>query len=341
MSQHQLRGVLVGAGFFAGHQAEAWSRLADATLLAVSDPEPGKAAAFARQWGLPRAYTDTADMLKHEACDFVDIATRPESHLELVRLVAAHGRPMICQKPMAPTWQECLEMVETCRQAGVRLLIHENWRWQPWFREIKRLLDTGSLGDPFHVGFAVRAGDGRGAQPYAVQPYFRQMPRLIVYETLVHHLDTLRFLCGEFRQLYCSLQRVNPAIAGEDYAVIHAQFASGASGLIDANRIHGPDPAPQILGTLLIEAEQGALRLDSQGTIWWNRYDSPEQEHACRWPNEGYRGDSVRATQAHLLRALRTGEPAESEGQDYLRTVAAVDACYQSARDNQPVVLQS
>jgi predicted dehydrogenase len=133
-------------------------------------------------------------------------------------------------------------MVEGCARRGVRLLIHENWRWQPWYREAKHLISQDRLGRVFHFGFRMRTGDGRGPTPYLQQPYFRDMPRLLLYETAVHFLDTFRFLGGELKSIFCQTSRINPAIQGEDYALVQASFASGAKGMIDANRISGACP---------------------------------------------------------------------------------------------------
>ena len=188
MNRNQLKGVIIGAGFFAQFQAEAWRRVPGVTLAAVVDPQRERAQQFAAQWGIPNMYTDATTMLAAERPDFVDIITRPDTHLELTRLAAQSGAHVICQKPMAPTWEECLQMIEVCQQAGVRLLMHENWRWQPWYREVKRLLEQERLGRLFHLGFHLRLGDGRGADAYAAQPYFREMPQLLIYETAVHFL---------------------------------------------------------------------------------------------------------------------------------------------------------
>ena len=326
-----LRGVMVGAGFFAGIQAEAWARLPSATITAVADPVVDKAKEFANHWGIPAVYADVDEMLSRERPDFVDIVTRPETHLELVGQIAAHGCPIICQKPMAPTRAECEHMVRVSDAAGVRLLIHENWRWQPWYREIQRLHAAESLGSIFHVGFRVRTGDGWGDGAYTVQPYFREMQQLLIYETLVHHLDTARFLAGEIESVFCQTQRVNHQIAGEDYATVQLNFRAGGKGLIDANRINGPVPAPKVFGTVNLEAEHGAIRLDGEGRLWLTRYGEAEIEHPYDWSDQGYRGDSVLATQAHLTECLRVGKPAESEASNYLQTVRAVEACYQSA----------
>jgi predicted dehydrogenase len=328
-----LRGTMIGAGYFAAFQAEAWNRLSAAEIVAVADAAPGKAADFAGRFAIPRAYESAEEMLDAEKPDFVDVVTRPEAHLPLTRLAAARGIHVICQKPMAPSMADCVAMCEACERAGVRLLIHENWRWQPWYRELKRLLADGTIGTPFQFSFFWRTGDGRGTDPYPAQPYFRKMPRLMIYESLVHILDTFRFLGGEMEVQSCQTARLNPAIAGEDYALIVTQFQSGAVGLIDANRFTGPVPAPVAMGACIAEGTEGMLRVSPPGELFLTRAGGSEEKLPFAPPAEGYKGDSVYATQAHLLDSLRNGARAESEGRDYLRTVALVEACYESARE--------
>jgi predicted dehydrogenase len=334
-----IKGVLIGAGYFARFQAEAWRRIPAAEIVAVADPVAGKARSFADEFGIAGAYESTDEALERELPDFVDIATRPESHLELVRGAARRGLHVICQKPMAPTWDDCVAMVRACEDAGVRLLIHENWRWQPWYREVRRLLDARALGNVFQLTFQWRTGDGRGPEPYTVQPYFRQMPKLLVYETLVHLLDTARFLGGEIDSVYCANRRVNPAIAGEDQALVLVTCESGLPVLIDANRISGPIPAPVAMNRLTVEGERGTLHLSPDGRLWLTEYGQPEREHNFATTSAGYKGDSVWATQHHLIDCLRSDRLSESEGRDYLKTVQAVFACYQSAESGQCVWL--
>src|SRR5690606_28249875 len=143
--------------------------------------------------------------------DFVDIITPPETHLEAVQLAAERGIHVICQKPLAPTLEESRRIVEVARDAGIRFLVHENWRWQPWYREIKRQLESGALGELFSISVRMRMGDGWQPDAYlARQPFFRTYPRLLVYETAVHFLDTFRFLGGEVESIYCRLSKRNP-----------------------------------------------------------------------------------------------------------------------------------
>src|SRR5437762_2024723 len=64
-------------------------------------------------------------------------------------LAAAHRLPVICQKPMAPSVPEAVRMVRACQEANVPFFIHENFRWQTPLRELKSVLDEGSVGTPF------------------------------------------------------------------------------------------------------------------------------------------------------------------------------------------------
>jgi len=328
---------MIGAGFFARFQAEAWKRIAGVEVLAVADPLPGRAQTFAAEFGIPRSYTDAGVMLRSEHADFADIVTRPDSHRELCALAARYCRAVICQKPMAPALAGCQAMVEDCARRGVRLLIHENWRWQPWYREAKRLIGQGRLGRVFHLAFRMRTGDGRGASPYLVQPYFREMPRLLLYETVVHFLDTFRYLGGDLESVFCQTNRINATIQGEDYALVLVSFSNGANGVIDANRISGMLPPEVAFGEFRIEGEEAMIRIAPDGNLYLTGYGKPEIRHPLRVPSEGYKGDSVHAVQQHFAACLVSGEAAESEGAGYLKTVRAVEACYRSAETGLPV----
>ena len=340
-----MRGVMIGAGFFAQFQAEAWKHLegrlpsrpvkhAENTaagmppllLAAIADPVPGKAREFAAKFGIARAYESVEAMLDAEKPDFVDIVTRPDTHLPLTRLAAQRGIHVICQKPMAPTVAESIAMCEACEAAGVRLLIHENWRWQPWYREAHRRIAAGELGALKHLSFDWRTGDGNGPEPYAAQPYFREMPRLLIHESLVHILDTFRFLGGELQVTACETRRVNPVIAGEDWAEIRVRFASGAEGFIHGDRHTGPVPSPVAMGSMVIEGERATLRSSAEGELYLN-----DQRLDFTPTSLGYKGDSVKAIQQHLVDCLRTGQPAESDGRAYLCTAKLVEDAYRIA----------
>jgi predicted dehydrogenase len=335
-----VNGILIGAGYFAQFHADAWKRMEGVRITAVADPDRPRAEEFARRFSIPVVYDSAAQALAGEHPDFADIATRPSSHVELTLLAARHGVNVICQKPMAPTLEDCRAMIDGCARAGVRLVIHENWRWQPWYREARQLIDAGHLGRIFHIAFTVRAGDGRGAEPYTVQPYFRTMDRFLTYEMLVHYLDTIRYLTGDIAEVFCRMNRVNPVIAGEDMSVIHSRNEAGVSALIDANRISGPLPPDMAFGTMRLEGDRGLLRMTGDGKLFLTKYGEQERPHPYPIPATGYKGDSILAMQQHIIDCFRFGARAQSEGPEYINTVEAVDACYRSAESGTVIRLR-
>jgi predicted dehydrogenase len=220
-------------------------------------------------------------------------------------------------------------------------MVHENFRYQPWYREIKALLDRGVIGDRLHsISFQCRTGDGWQDDAYLDrQPYFRTMPRLLIFETGVHFVDTFRYLAGEIDGVYASLRKLNRDIVGEDSATVMFEFACGAEGVWDANRFNEPtsQEARFTFGEALVEGNGGAIRLYGDGrlTIHLLGKDPRSLDYACE--NRGFAGDCVFATQRHFVDCLQSGSPFETSGPEYLKTLSVVEAIYESAAMRQPV----
>jgi len=327
-TQEPLRGGLIGCGFFAQFHIDAWRRMSGVEIVAAADPDLNRAAAFA-----PKTYSSAEEMLDSEHLDFVDIATRPELHVPLVRLAAERRIAAICQKPIAPTWEQAVHLVEAAERAPIPLMIHENWRWQPWYRFVRSQIDSGFIGRPVTYSFRARKKDGLGSEPYTAQPYFRIMPRLLIYETLVHHIDTARFLFGDVTDVFARTRRANPLIQGEDVAHLVLTHNNGLTGVIDGNRFCEPVPTGPVLGEATFEGEEAVLYVMGNGDVY------REDQRVYEAHDSGYRGDSVRATQQHFIDCLRSGTPFESSGREYLKTFRAVEAAYQSAASRQVVCM--
>jgi predicted dehydrogenase len=331
-----LTGALIGCGWFGDKQLEAWTRIDGVSIAAVCDVSRQHAEALAARYRIPRVYDDSRHLLDAERLDFVDIATRPEQHPPLTRAAALRRIHVLCQKPFAPTLEDARAMIDVCREHGARLMIHENWRWQPWYREMARLVAGGAVGDPFYLHLHHRHGDGLATPPYPRQPYQARMPRFLLYETLIHHVDTAVFLFGEPSSVFCHTARVNPSIAGEDLALLTIKFTNGRVAIVDGNRCAAPDEDGPVAGRARIEGTAAALTLTGDGRITRVTPDGRRDAMDYHLPDEGYRGDSVRATQAHFAECLRTGARFETEGADYLRTFSAIFEAYDSAASGEP-----
>ena len=344
--QMKLRGIAIGAGYFSQFQHEAWSRIPEVQILSVVSRNLDRARETAAKFNLPHAaaWAELPALLDATKPDFIDIITPPETHLELVKLAAARGIAVICQKPLAPTWDEAVAVVAEAKRAGLRFLVHENWRWQPWYREMKRQLDAGVLGELFSISIRMRMGDGWPEDAYlARQPFFRTYPRLLVHETGVHFLDTFRFLGGEITSFYARLQKRNAAIAGEDAGQIVCGLASGATAILDASRYNETDtPDPRYtFGTVRLDGSKGHLELDTDGNLTLKPLGQSARRIDYAHERRGFAGDCVYALQRHFVDCMLAGREFESTGDDYLKTVALVEACYRSRADNRVVEIRS
>ncbi|MGL4635238.1 MAG: Gfo/Idh/MocA family protein [Beijerinckiaceae bacterium] len=325
--------LIVGCGYFARFHREAWQRIAGVRVAGLCDLDDSKLADAAADTPGAGLYTDIDTALRDLKPDIVDIATGPATHLDLVRKVAQTKAFISCQKPLADTYSEAVEVVEAAEQHGARLAVHENFRFMPWFIESKKVLDTGLLGKPLAISFRLRTGDGQGSDAYlARQPYFQKMPRFLVHETAIHLIDVFRHLMGEISGVFARLKRFNAVIAGEDAGYIVFDFTSGAQGLFDGNRHldHPADNTRLTTGVMLLEGTEGSLRLDGYGTLFFKPRSGIEREHAYTWNNNGFGGDCVYNQIRHFAEHLIEGVPLQNSGRDYLRNLEIEEAVYRS-----------
>ncbi len=337
----KLRGVGIGAGYFSQFHYEAWSRMPEVEMVAICDLDQAKASAMAAQHQIPRTYSDIAEMLDVEKPDFVDIITRPDSHLACVQWVADRGANIICQKPLAPTLEEAQRLMQVVDASGVRLMVHENFRFQPWHRQIRKLIDQGVIGDRLDsISCRTRMGDGWQEDAYlARQPYFVTMPQLLIYETGVHFIDTYRYLFGEITGVFADLRKLNARITGEDCGQVLFEFANGARGLWDASRYHEAtceDPR-YTFGEFLVEGNGGGIRLYADGRLTVQPLGKPERDIVYQHSRRNFASDCVYATQRHFVDCVLSGQEFETSGHQYLRTLRIQAAVYRSAQTNQPI----
>ncbi len=333
----------IGAGYFAHFHLDAWHRLPGVEVIAICDKDQSKAEALAQKFGVEKVYSLFDELCQEEEFEVVDIITPPETHLGLCQKAVRHGLHIICQKPLAPSLAEATQIVALTEQEGLRFMVHENFRFQPWYRKIKTLLEDNRIGDQlFSVQLRMRTGDGWGQDAYlGRQPYFRTMPQLFIYETGIHYIDVFRYLIGDIRSVYARLRKLNPAIAGEDCGLVLFDFINGVQGVLDGNRYNEPNyPDPRYtFGETIIEGNQGTIRLYANGKITLKPLGKPEAEIDYHHENTGFGGDCVYFTQQHFLESFIQGKPFETNGRAYLKNLKIQEAIYESARTRMEIYL--
>jgi predicted dehydrogenase len=326
-------GAVIGCGFFGRNHLHAWRDLG-VDLAAVCDSRPDRAREAAESFGARAWYADAAEMFARERLDFVDIATTMPSHRALVELALAHRVPVMVQKPFAPTLEDCVAMVERAREAGVALMVHENFRFQAPMRRAAGILAAGEIGAPTWARISFRTG----VDVYASQPYLAEESELIVLDLGIHLLDLARVFIGEVESIDCATQRVNPRVKAEDQATMLLRHVGGAVSVVDCSfeSRQAVDPFPQTL--LRIEGRDGSLSIgpDFAMTVVAGGRVRAERPAPTPLPWAGAATlvvqDSVVAACAHWLECLAAGSEPATSGADNLRTYALVAAAYESAR---------
>ncbi len=322
-----LRIGLVGAGWVTRHHLDAWKRLdAEASVVAIADPVLERAQARAQEFGIGAVFDCAAAMLDEQALDAVDIAAPRAFHADLVRLAADRGVPVLCQKPLAPTLAEAQKLV---REVGARnrLMVHENWRFRPYYRQAADWLRQGRLGKIKGAALTLLTSgtvrDAEGRYPALErQPFIADETRMLVGEVLIHHLDTLRFLLGALEVKAACLSRSCPVIRGEDSATIHLSTAGDAGvSLFGSFAAHGA--AIQQRDELIILGEKATLRLD--GSVLSIHDDGTEE---IVYDADEVYAASYTSTIAHFIDCLRTGAAFETSPEDNLMTLKLVEDCY-------------
>ncbi len=336
----KIRVGIIGAGFWARYQLAGWRETGGAELVSICSRTREKAEGLAREFQIPHVCSSPRDLVSGAALDVVDVISAPEAHEEHVLLAASHGRAVICQKPMAPTYEAAQRMVAACKERGVAFLVHENWRWQEPIRALKRVLDRGEIGAPFRG----RINMISGFPVFRNQPFFKTARRFLLADQGSHQFDVARFLFGEARTLYCQAGRVHADILGEDVATTMIAMHSGVTVVVAlgfAENFLEKDRHPQTY--IFVEGDKGSVEL---GPDYWIRVTTakgttaslhPPPRYAWVDPTYEVAQASIVPCLSNLLQGLRGEGAAETTGEDNLRTVRLVSAAYESAETGRAV----
>ena len=342
-----FKGALVGAGNVSVNHLLAWQKIPQAKILAIADPDLVNAHDRGAEFGISdsRVYPSLEALLAHETeLDFVDITAPPDSHLPLVETAAARGLHVLCQKPFAPSLKEARQMIAICEEAGVLLDINENWRWRPWYRQIRQILHSGKIGQPIYARIF---GHNSSWLPDRIRPgnRFYTWPRVILYDFGLHYIDVLRFLFGQPQRVYARLAGLNKKLMGEDRAIVMLEYER-LTAIVDLSWSSfspwgHPNRTKNLVEDLRIEGERGTIELvpnpergdlirltDVSGKGEKNLYDDN--------PFDLYIGSYVSA-QSHFIRCLRDGKTPETVASDNINSLGVMLAAYQAAETGQVV----
>lgn len=319
---------VVGAGNIAGFHLQAWANCPDAVAVAICDTDRARARERADAFAIETVYPDIEAMISAGGIDALDVLTSRGTHEAMVRRAADAGLPVLCQKPLTDYLATSEALVSDVHER-TRLMVNENSRFRPHYRQLGEWISRGRLGEIRQVrdslltsGFLPQT-EGEPAQDLARQRFLTTVPRALIAEVLVHQIDVLRSLLGPLALLNARTKRTSTGIVGEDVATLMLETEARAPVIVEGNRA-APGFTPGWAEDLLVIGTEATARVTD--------YDlallGPDPEH-----HAFDRGEAVQAGFDHAARAfiacLETGAPFPTA--DNLETLRLVEEAYEKA----------
>jgi len=273
----------------------------------------------------------------------LDVAVPPDAQPDIIRQAAQHKdhiRGILAQKPLAMSYREAKDCVETCQRAGITLAVNHNMRYDQSVRALKDILRRGWLGEPVLGTIEMRA------IPHWM-PWSEKLPSLSTFIMSIHHLDTFRYWFGTPQRVLAS-SRPDPRtrFSHQDGINLYIlEYENGCRAASWDDVWTGPareGSASDIYIRWRVEGTDGLAR----GTIGWPSYPAktpstldfttkqqPGSWLGPRW-QEVWFPDAFVGTMAQLLCALEDGTEAEISGRDNLQTIALCEAVFAAAQEH-------
>lgn len=254
MEQKLLRACLIGCGR-AGmiHARNYKNKIESAKIVAVVDAVEDAAKAAAAELGITKCYTDYHDILDDSEIDAVIVVAPTNLHRDIVVDCAAAGKHIFCEKPLAMTVEECDEMIEACDKHHVKLQVGFMRRFDASFREAKRLVDSGAIGDLVQIHSNTRG-------PSKPRPWMYDIKKSngILAEVNSHDIDAVRWMAGsDIETVYAVAGNFRNPEARENYpdyydsVLMNGTLKNGVHFCIDGAAYvqYGYDSKMEIIGT--------------------------------------------------------------------------------------------
>ena len=325
-----MRIAVFGCGYWAAFQVAAWQAMG-VEVAAVWNRTESRAHAFAERFHIQRVFSSPEEVFQWGKFDLADIIADAPAHEMLTLLAAEHGKPVICQKPMAPTLEACRRMVETCREKNVWYAVHENFRYQPPTRAFLQAVHSGAIGKVLHGRITMRSPDLAIMEK---QPALKTMPHMVLRDMGPHIFDVARAAFGEMERIYAEPVYSYPGIEVPDAAICTLKSKSGA--VISCDLVH------EWNDRFMAQGEKGRITLDHDNVLHIETakehrvVDTKTWEYLPYIPREDWElhGGHVMSSIPVCLQALQlhfeAGIPAETSGEDNLKTIELVFAAIRS-----------
>lgn len=315
-------------------------------VVAITSRTPEIAREVAELRGIPKSYDTLAEMLRDQAVEILDIAVPPDKQLAMVRQAAEQGthvKGILAQKPLAVSYEEASEIVEICASHKLPLVVNQNMRYDQSIRALKTILNRGYLGAPVLATIEMRA------VPHW-QSWLRDYQRLTLLNMSIHHIDCFRYLFGDPESIFLSARKdPRTKFPHEDGICLYIlEYADGLRATAWDDVWTGPRTESDDLNPYIKWRVEGTEGL-AEGTIGWPNYPNrcpstlsfmtnrqPGTWFTPRW-HEVWFPDAFSGPMADLMNAISSGAEPQTSGTDNLKTMAIIEAGYESLRQRRSI----
>lgn len=340
-----LKFALVGCGRIAQRHAELLGEghVPGAELVGVCDVRDDRARSLAAKHGV-QAFTEMHEMMQVVQPDVVAVLTESGRHAQHVIELAPHGRHVIVEKPMALTLSDADRMIRACDEAGIRLFVVKQNRFNVPIVKAHEALEAGRFGKL--VLGTVRVRWCR-TQDYYDQDSWRGTWALdggVLSNQASHHIDMLEWFMGDVDTVVALSNTALVDIEAEDTAVVALRFASGALGIVEATTAARPR---DLEGSISILGEKGSVVVGGFAMNQMQSWEFAERQEGdedvlTRFsvnPPDVY-GFGHNAFYHHVVECLREDKAQLVDGLVGRKSLELITAIYESIETKQEVRLR-
>ena len=336
ITDRPVRFALVGCGRISANHLEALRQHAGrAELVAVCDNRPAALEAAVARTGVP-GFASLDALLAGSDCDIVVLATPSGLHPRQAVRAAQAGRHVLTEKPMATKWDEGMEMVRACREAGVKLFVVKQNRLNPTMQLLKRAIEAGRFGQIYMT--TVNVFWTRPQSYYDDAPWRGRwdMDGGAYLNQASHYVDMVDWLVGPVDNVHAYTATLARDIEAEDTGVMTMRLRRNGLASINVTMLtHGKNYE----GSVTILGERGIARIGgvavNQVQTW--QFDTPhpddEKVADASYATPSVYGPGHPLYYANVIDTLRGQAQAQVDGYEGLRSLEVIIAGYRSARD--------
>lgn len=338
----KIRVALAGCGRISKNHFDAVARHTEhAELSDVCDVDPSALAAAVQATGA-RGHASLAEMLEASQADVVALTTPSGLHPQQAIDVAASGRHVVTEKPMATRWADGLRMVRACDEAGVRLYVVKQNRSNPTLQLLKRAMEAQRFGRIYMITLNVfwtrpqsyyDSAAWRGTWEFDGGAFMNQAS---------HYVDLLEWLGGPVESVMAYAGTLARDIEVEDTGVAALKWRSGAMGTINVTMLTYPK---NLEGSITILGDRGSVRVGGVALNeiqHWEFDAAHEMDAQVKEASYGITsvyGFGHALYYDNVIRSLRGECAPATDGREGLKSLELLIAMYRSARDGRRVNL--